>query len=166
MLVSMIATPDLQAAAPNGSYKFVKASGSLTAAGETIRLDDDMIKNFAALKNGRLTIAKNRLQIDRTAALKAIKQLANQLGITFKTSITGPNTISLKKVGTSYSGQTSRPIVVKFSANYQGQAISGKISSNFKVKIKGRILTLTVPITGNVMGYGVKGKIVVTLKRV
>lgn len=165
MILSFTAAPRLEAAAPNGYYKFVKASGQFTVAGETMVLDEDTIKQFAALQNGKLTISNNRLQLNRSAASRIITQLGNQFGLKFNTTITGPTYVQLRKSGTSFVGATATPVVVKFSTTYEGQKISGSIRTHFKVKVTGRDLYLTVPVTGSALGYNLKGQLKVTCRR-
>lgn len=130
-----------------------------------MQLTPAMIQEMGVLKNGKITIANNRLQLNRAAAASIIKQLGNELGITFNTTITGPTYVQLNKVGTNYTGKTKTPVVVKFSTTYEGQKISGNLKTHFNAKVAGTTLTLTVPITGSALGYNLTGKLTITCKR-
>lgn len=165
LAMSFTAAPRLDAAPPNGEYKFVTASGKVTVAGETMVLDEDAIKQFAALRNGSIVISNNRLQLNRTAAVRLINQLGAQFGLKFNTTITGPTYVLLRKSGLNYAGATATPVVVKFSTTYEGQKISGVIRTHFRARVTGRYLYLTVPVTGSALGYNMKGELKVTCRR-
>lgn len=162
---SLVSFSPARAAGANGDYKFVSASGSLTLAGETVQLNDDLLKQFGGLKNGKISIVENRLQINRKAVGKLINQLENELGIGIDASITGPTYVQLQKNGTVYTGATAKPVVLKFSTTFEGQKISGTIKFNFKVKVKGRDLTLNVPISGSALGYKLGGNVTVHCRK-
>lgn len=165
LAMSFTAAPQLDAAPPNGEYKFVTASGKLTVAGETMVLDEETIKQFAALRNGSLVISNNRLQLNRTAASRIINQLGAQLGLKFTTTITGPTYVQLRKSGLNFTGATATPVVVKFSTTYEGQKISGVIRTHFRARVTGKNLYLTVPVTGSALGYNMRGELKVTCSR-
>ena len=153
------------AAAPNGDYKFVKASGSITVAGETLKLDEEIVEQFAALKNGKITIRNNKLELNRNAASKIISQLGEELGMKFNVKITGPTYVQLRKSGKDWVGATTTPVTVKASTTYEGQKVSGVIKTHFKVRIEGKKLKLTIPITGSALGYNLKGTLKVVCTR-
>lgn len=157
--------PSATAAGADGEYAFVSAAGSITAGGQTLELPQDLLQEIGAIKNGKLVVQNNNLQLNRKAALRIIKQIGNQLGITFDTSISGPTKLKLKKTVNGYAGATKEPVVVTFSTTYQGEDISGNIKTNFRAKVKGNTLTLIVPITGKALGMRFSGELTIVCER-
>lgn len=164
-LVSFATMPSVFAAGADGDYKLVSASGSLTANGETMELPEDILQEFGALENAKITIENNRLQLNRKAALKIIKKLGDEFGLEFETTITGPKYLQLKKSGKRFVGNTSNPIVVTFETVYQGEKIAGNLKTDFNAVVKGKTLTMKVPVTGKVLGIKFSGDIEIVCKR-
>ncbi len=164
-LVSFSTMPTASAAGADGVYKYVKASGTLSVGGQSITVTPEMLNQFGAIQNGRITISNNRVQLNRNAAANIIKQLGTQLGVVITVKITGPTYVQLHKSGLIYTGSTTTPVVVTFSTTYQGTKISGNIKTNYIAKVSGTTLTLKVPVTGTLLGKQLKGTMTVTCKR-
>lgn len=162
---SLVSLSPVRAAGADGEYKFVTASGSATVAGETVELDDEILQQLGGLQNGKIVIKNNKLQLNRKAAQKLINQLAEEFGITVETTITGPTHVPLKKNGKAYTGSTAKPLVLEFSAVFEGQQISGNIKTFFDVKVKGKNLTLNVDVSGTALGGNLSGDITVKCKK-
>jgi hypothetical protein len=158
-LLSLVASPTLSAAAPNGQYKFVSGSGRVNAMGESINLTKDVVKNFAVIKNGKITVKNNIIKINQNGAVKAVNEIGNMFGIEFQTTVSGPSFVQLAKSRNSYVGSTTTPVVVKFSAVVMDTEITGTVSSNVKVKVVGNKMTIDVPITGSALGYEIEGNV-------
>jgi hypothetical protein len=163
--ISIFATPAASAANPNGKYKFVRAHGTLSIGGEKIDIPQELVQELGALKNGKIVIKKKRLQLNRKAGAKIIKDLGKELGVPVKVDISGPSSVKLKKSKKTHRGGTKKPVIVKFKANYEGQDISGNLKTSFRAKVKGKTLTLTVPISGKILGEKLKGKLIIVGKR-
>jgi hypothetical protein len=153
------------AAAPDGTYDFVKAKGSLTIGGETIKLPQELVQGIPAISEGSAKVKKGKMKLDRNTAASIIKALGKELDTRFEISITGPKSLKLRKKGKIYKGSTTKPIVVRFSATVEGEELSGTISNDFDVKIKGKTLTMKVPLKGSLLGEKFSGKLVVKMKR-
>jgi len=164
-LVALAAAPVATAGSPNGSYKFVKASGSVTLGGDTTELTSDMIEELGIINKAALQVKNNKVKLDRNAARKLITKLGKELGVPIETSVKGPKTVTLKKSGSSWKGKTSKPVVVKFSTTYEGEKIAGSLRSHFRIKVRGKKMTLETPITGSVLGYKIKAEAVSKFKR-
>ena len=152
-------------AAVDGEYRFVSAEGSISADGETIVLPQDLLKEIGAIQNGRIIIKDNKIQLNRKAAAKIIKQIGDELGIEFDITISGPTSLKLKKSGNIYIGSTTDPVVVAFETTYGGKIISGNLKTYFNAKVKSTKLTLNVPITGKALGMKFKGDLTMVCKR-
>lgn len=159
------ATPVATAGAADGEYKFVSASGSISSGGETLELPQDVLQQIGAIQNGRIVVQDNKIQLNRRAALRIINQLGEQFGIEFETTITGPTKLRLHKVGRTFVGETTEPIVVTFSTTYEDEDISGNIKTFFKAKVKGNKLTLVVPITIKALGKKFTGEVTIVCER-
>lgn len=162
---SLASLSPVRAAGADGEYKFVTASGSVSAAGQTVQLDDEILQQFAGLQNGKIVIKDNKVQLNRKAAQKLINQLAKDFGVTIETSITGPTNVKLKKNGKAYTGSTSKPLVLEFSTTFEGQDISGNIKTLFNVKVKGNNLTMNVDLSGTALGSKLTGDITIKCRK-
>lgn len=160
-----LATPTAMAGGADGEYAFVSASGTISGGGETLELPEDILQQIGAIKNGRIVVEDNKIQLNRKAALRIINQLGQELGIEFETSITGPTKLKLNKAGNTYVGETTEPIVVKFATTYEDEDISGTIKTYFKAKVKGDKLTLVVPLTIKALGKKFTGEVTVVCQR-
>ena len=159
-LVSFAAMPAANAAAPDGEYQFVKGSISV------IEVPQDLVEQLADLQDGKLVIKDSKFLIKRKAAAKIIQDLGDQLGIAFDIDISGPTSVKLNKSGKTYVGSTSKPMVIAFATDYEGQELKGRLETHFKLKVKGKILTMTIPFKLKALGRTLSGEIDVVCKRV
>ena len=165
-LVALAAAPAAFAgSSPDGSYSFVKASGSATFAGETYELTPDMIDELGIVSKTSLKVKNRKVNLDRNAAKRLIDQLSKELGVPIDTTVKGPRTVTLRKSGASWTGRTKTPVVVKFSTTYAGEKISGTLRSHFKVKIRGKKMKMATPISGSVLGYKIKAEALAVFRR-
>lgn len=164
-LVALVLAPAAWAGPPNGTYRFVKATGSATYGGDTYQLTQDMIEQVGIGSSTKFRVRKNKMKIDRGAAERLIQELSTEYGIPVQTTIRGPKTLTLRKSGAKWVGKTSRPIVVNFSVSYSGMNISGTLRSHIGVSVRKKTMVMTTPITGSLLGETVKAKAVVTCKR-
>ncbi len=157
-ITALAASPFSFAGSPDGSYKFVKGSGYASFAGDRYDLDQDMIEDLGIVDRTSVRIAKKKMKISKKAATKLVDQLSAEYGVPVEMSVSGPNSITLQKSGRSWVGKTSRPIVVSFSANYSGMDITGKLKSQISVKIRGKKMVMTTPVSGSVLGEKFKAE--------
>jgi hypothetical protein len=165
LCASLVSLSPVLAAGADGEYKFVSASGSVTAAGETIQLDDEILQQFGGLQNGNIVIKDNKLQLNRKAAQKLIKQLADEIGAAVEISISGPTSVMLKKSGKAYTGSTNKPLVLEITASLGGREVTGNIKSLFGVKVKSENLSLKVTLNGTALGGKLTGDITIKCKK-
>ena len=165
LLVAFTPIPTASAAAPDGTYKFVKASGTLTLGGEALNLDEDMIRNIVGSTNGRVSVLQSQIKLNRTGAADMMKQIGESLGVNVEATISGPKALTLNKSGLSFIGKTTKPVVVNLKVSSGGLLITGFIRSNFKVVVQGRTMVMTVPVTGELLGKPLKGQVKATFRR-
>lgn len=168
LCVSLVSftSPSAKAGGADGEYQFVSATGSLTAGGQTLELPQDLLQEIGAIQNGKMLVEDNKLRLNRKAAARIIKQIGEELGIEFETTISGPTKLNLKKTGKgTFTGETTKPIVVTFTTTFEGEDISGNIKTLFKAKVKGKKLTLIVPITGKALGMKLTGEMTIICER-
>jgi|GEM_PF-4824084 len=158
-------TPTALGAGADGDYKFTGATGSLTYAGETVELPQDLILELAAIQNGKMTILNNRLKLNRNAMTKIFKQLGEQLGTTIDVSVTGPAYVQMTKTGKNYTGKTTKPLVITFDTTFMGEDISGKLNAFFDAKVKGKTLTFVVDLAGTALGSDFDGELKIICKK-
>lgn len=151
--VSVFASTTALAGGPDGEYKFVSATGFVSFGGDTREIRQEVIKEVAAIQNGKIVIKDNRLQINRKAAARIIKQIGDELRIGFETNITGPTYLKLHKTGKVYVGNSSRPVVVTFKGMVKDTKFWGRVDAGFMARVKGRTLELTIPNSGSVLGH-------------
>lgn len=164
-ILSLAIAPVARAGSPDGSYEFISATGSVTFAGETTRLGADEIAELGIANDATLQVKKKKVNLNRNAVAKLLKKLEKQFGAEVETTVTGPRTVKLRKTKKGWTGKTTRPVVVKFTVSYGGETFKGTLRSHFKVKVVGKKLTMTVPITGNLAGAKFKAKAVTKFKR-
>lgn len=165
LLACFTMVPTATAAGPDGSYKLVKATGSLSAGGEVLDLDQAMIKNLIGASKGKIVVSKSRIKLDRGAAVKMMEELGESYGMDVEASISGPKAMTLKKKGRLFVGKTSKPVTVNFKVNTGYNVMTGTIRSHFKVKVRGKTMVVNVPVTGDLMGKSLKGQVKATCKR-
>ena len=151
--VSVFASTNALAGGPDGEYKFVSATGFVSFGGETREIRQEVVKEVAVIQNGKIVIKDNRLQINRKAAARIIKQIGDELRIGFETNITGPTYLKLHKTGKAYVGNSSRPVVVTFKGMVNDTKFWGRVDAGFMARAKGKTLELTIPISGSVLGH-------------
>jgi len=157
--------PAALGAGADGDYKFTSATGSLTYAGNTVELPQDLILELAAIQNGKMTIQNNRLKLNRNAMTKIFKQLGEQLGTTIDTTVTGPAFVQMTKTGKNYTGKTTKPLVITFDTTFMGDDISGELEAVFNAKVKGKTLTFVVNLAGTALGADFDGKLTIICKK-
>lgn len=165
LLACFSTVPSASAAGPDGSYKLMKASGSLNVGGEVMDLDQEMIKNLIGASQGKIVVYQSRIKIDRKSAVKMMQKLGESLGFEVEATISGPKALTLKKSGRAYAGKTAQPVVVNLTVNTGFDDITGTIRSHFKVKVVGNTMVLDLPVTGELLGRNLTGQVKATLKR-
>jgi hypothetical protein len=153
------------AAGADGAYKFVRGSGKISVAGESLDIPTSLVQQIGGVVNGRVTIKNNRIQINRNAGAAVVDYVGEMFGVTFNYTVGGSKFIDLKKSGRLFTGKTVKPVVVKFSADYMGMQVTGNIRSAITATVKGRTLTLKVPVSGSAMGFPIKGNMTVVCQR-
>lgn len=164
-LLAVAAAPVAEAKAPDGKYKYVKASGTITIAGETQKLTRKSIEELGIVNKTVSKVKKSKLKIDRNVMDKLLGKLEKQLGAEVETTITGPKTVKLRKVGNKWKGKTKKPVKVDFTIKYQGQTYTGSMNMYFIAKIVGKKLTLTTEISGKMLGEKLEATAVSIFKR-
>lgn len=164
-LLTAAFVPLAAAAPPDGTYKFVKASGSITIGGDTTELTPKMIKELGIVNDAAIVVKNSKMRIDRNVMAKLLDKLETELGAEVETEISGPTSLTLRKTKKGWAGKTKRPVVVKFTITFQGETTSGNLNTHFNVKIVGRNLTLTTPVTGKALGQKLEAEAVSKFKR-
>lgn len=166
-LVSFIASPVALAGGADGEYMFTSATGTITANGETQELPQDLIQQFTATQTGGIVIKNNKLSLDRAALVKLIKKLTKEYGAEVDYKISGPTSIKFTKHGKAFTASTSKPVAVTFAISHPklDQTIKGSLKSDFDARVKGRILTLKVPVSGKLMGKKVSAEMTIVCTR-
>lgn len=164
-ILAVVAAPIAAAAPPDGTYKFVTASGSLTLGGDTVELTPDMIRELGIVNDVAVTVRNQKVALNRKAIVKLLKKVEKELGAKVETSISGPTSVTLRKKGKGWTGKTAKPVVVKFSITYQGQTAQGVLRTHFVVNVVGKNLTMKTPITGKVLGQNLSAQAVAKFKR-
>ena len=166
-MVSLAATHSLQAAEPNGSYKFVSATGSLKAAGQVVEVTPILAESFALVPLGedpRFTIKNGSLKINPAGAVGFINGLGERFGGKFDIDkVSGAKSIKFTKTGNKYVGSVSTPVVVKFSSPLQTK--TGTLKSLVRAKVKGRKLTIIIPLAGSAMGHRISGTVTIVARK-
>lgn len=170
-LVSLTAIPTLRAAAPNGPYQIVSATGGLKSAGQVIEMTKILAENFTISEFGKdplFTIQKSRLNINRNGAVNLINALGERFGSRFDIDkVSGPQSILLKKSGKGYAGNTGRPIMVNFSIpTLTGERKRGVLKTVVSAKVVGKKLIITMPLKGSAtFGYPISGTVTLVAKK-
>jgi hypothetical protein len=164
-ITALAASPFSFAGSPDGTYQFVKASGYASFGGQKYELTQDMLDQVGFIDQASFKIKRKRMKIDIESAKKLLDQLSQDYGVPIEVSVSGPSRIVLQKSGRTWVGKTSKPIAVKFSANYLDQEITGTLKSRISIKIRGKKMVMTTPITGSVLGYKIKAEALTTWRR-
>lgn len=164
-ITALAASPFSFAGSPDGSYKFVKASGYASFGGQKYELTPEMLDNLGYIDQASFKITRKRMKIDIRSAKSLIDQLSKDYNVPVEISVSGPTRITLQKSGSIWLGKTSRPIVVTFSANYMDQQITGSLKSRISIKIRGKKMVMTTPVSGSVLGYKIKAEALTTWRR-
>jgi hypothetical protein len=165
LLACFAAVPSASAAGPDGSYKLMTATGSLKLGGDSMDIDQEMIKNLIGASQGRLVVSQSQIKLNRSSAVIMMRQLGESFGFQVEASISGPKALTLKKSGTAFVGSTTKPVVVKLNVDIGDDVITGIIRSRFQVRVKGRTMVMTVPVTGELLGKNLTGEVKATFKR-
>jgi len=164
-LVSFAAAPRASAAAPNGTYEFTSASGNVKFAGETIDLPTSVVKRLAKVTKGEITIRNKTLKLNKNATGRIVANLADELDIDVEASVSGPNSLTLSKVGTKYKGRTTDPIVTSFEGSFNGSDFSGELETVVKATVRGKTLRIVIIFSGEALGEDFSGRVVIVAKR-
>ncbi len=167
LCVSLVsaAAPSALAAIPNGVYQFTSSTGSVKFDGNTISLPQSAVKRIAGVLNGEITVRNKTLDLNKNATKKIVYELGNDLNFDATASVTGPNSITLVKEGSIYIGSTEGRIVTSFEGNFHGETFSGELRTDLTAKVEGKILRLTIKFSGETLGSGFSGKLVIVAKR-
>lgn len=166
-LVSFTASPTALAAGPDGEYLLTSATGTITAGGETEELPQDLVQQLAASQSGGIVIKNSKITLDRKVVVRLLNQLKKEYGASVKYKLTGPTSIRFTKHGKAYTANTSKPVVVSFEIQHPSleETIVGKLKSDFDAKVKGKVLTLQIPISGKLMGEKVAARLTIICTR-
>jgi hypothetical protein len=170
-LVSFTAAPAALAAGIDGEYLFTRATGTITAGGETQELPQELVQQLAASQSGGLVIKNNKITIDRKVVVRLLNKLKKEYGATVKYKLTGPTSIKFNKHGKVFTANTSKPVVATFDITIpmpedpEPMKIKGNLKSDFDAKVKGKVLTLKVPISGKLMGKPVSAELTIICTR-
>lgn len=166
-LVSFTSSPVALAGGADGEYLLTSVSGTITLAGETEEIPQDIVQQFANLQNGGIVVKNNKISIDRKIAVRLINKLAKQYGADVDYDLSGPTSLKLNKNGKIFTGSTSKPVEVSFQISHPSidQVIKGSLKADFDAKVKGKVLTLHVPITGKIIGKKVSADLTVVCTR-
>jgi len=167
VLVSFVTTPVALAGGPDGEYQLTSATGTITLAGQTQELPQEIVQQLSALQSGGIVVKNSQIKLDRKMLVRLINKLADQFGATVDYKLSGPTSLKLNKHGKVYSGSTSKPVAVTFDISIPDvdQAIKGNLKSDFEAKVKGKVLTLHVPVTGKIVGKKVSADLTITCTR-
>jgi hypothetical protein len=152
----------------NGDYKIINLKGSVKLGPDTTTIPPETVQEL--INSGeKITIQNGRFSYNRADVVAFVNSIGPELGGGFKAKVTGPTSVRIAKKGTIYSGKSASPLVVSFSATESGVKITGQARFGTNVTVKGDILTIVVPISGQVSGNGknvpLSGKITVTAAR-
>ena len=164
-LVTVAAAPRAFAAAPNGSYQFDKATGSVKFDGNSINLPESAIKRIAGVVKGDINIKGGTLELNKNATKKIVNNLSDDLNFNVSVSVTGPESVTLVKEGDLYIGSTAEPIVTSFEGSALGEDFSGELVTNVTAKVNGKTLRVIITFSGSALGSDFSGKLVIIAKR-
>lgn len=167
VLVSFVTSPVALAGGADGEYQFTSASGTITLAGKTQELPQELVQQIAATQSGGIVIKNNEIKLDRKILVRLINKLANEFGADVEYKLSGPTSLKLNKHGKLFSGSTSKPIAVTFEITHPDidQVIKGNLKTDFDAKVKGKVLTLHVPVSGKIVGKKVSAELTVVCTR-
>ena len=164
-LVSFAAVPKTLAAAPNGTYEFRNASGSLKVDGDEFDLPQSLVKRLAGFADGEVTIENNTLTLRRNFTARIVEEVADDLNIDVDVDVSGPSKVVLAKSGSVFTGRTSSPIVASFEGEFFTADFSGELITKVAATVDGRTLTIVVRFSGVVEGEDFTGRVTLTAKR-
>ncbi len=166
-LVSFTSSPVALAGGADGEYLLTSISGTITMAGETEEIPQDLVQQFANLQSGGIVVKNNKINIDRKIAVRLINKLAKEYGADVDYDLSGPTSLKLNKHGKIFTGSTSKPVEVSFKISHPSidQVIKGSLKTDFDARVKGKVLTLHVPITGKIIGQKVSANLTVVCTR-
>ena len=164
-LVSFTAAPKATAAAPNGVYQVTSASGTVKFGDDTIDLPASVAKRIADVTRGEITIRNKTLQLNKNATAKVVTRLADDLDIEVETTVSGPSSIVLSKVETTYKAKTAYPISTLIEGSFNGNDFTGQLDTEVRATVKGRTLKIVITFSGEALGKEFSGKLVVVAQR-
>lgn len=165
-LVSFTAAPLAMAAAPDGSYEFKSASGSLRYDGDSVSIPKAIVKRIASVVDGEIVIKNNTLKVNKKGTVRLIEEFGDDIDVDVEASASGPTKVVLAKKGPKhFSGKTSSPIVTSFEGDVFGADFSGELRTNVTATVQKKTLTIVIKFSGEAEGENFSGKVTVTAKR-
>ncbi len=168
-LVSLAPSPQALAQGVNGDYEFTKAFGTLKFDGESVDIPESLVKRIAGVVKGDITIRNRKLKLKKSGTADIIEELADDLDIDVDTSVSGPSNVRLKRSGNTFSGETSRPIVVNFDGDFFDELFdddfSGKLVTSVAAEVKNGRLKVIVRFSGDADGEDFGGRFVIIGRR-
>ena len=73
--------------------------------------------------------------------------------------------MTLSKSGNTYTGKTSRPIVVSFDGSFLGEDFSFQLKTRVAATVQGKTLTMVITSGGDAIGSDFSVKLTVACKR-
>ncbi|MEO5713048.1 MAG: hypothetical protein ABIT37_06130 [Luteolibacter sp.] len=151
-MASLAMAPVASAKAPNGVYKFTRASGELTSGGLSYNIPKAVLKEIGSVENGSVTIRNGTLALNRKASGHIALALSQFISEPVFTSVKGPTSITFVKSGSSFIAKNAKPVVVKFTADVEGDKLAGVFRAKYNAKVTDGKLVINVTFSGT-MGF-------------
>ncbi len=123
----------------DGVYRIKRISTS-----DSLPVPKDLIANAVA-SNNRITVRDNKITIQRENWLDVL----NHFNFAFfggTATFSGPKSLTLEPSGDSFSGKTTRPVVVRLTGSLLGTEIKMDLRTTCRAKLIGNQLVLTLPV--------------------